>query len=644
MWIGPIARHTGDRVTRPRRQGSKRPLARRLAMERLEDRMVLSGGLVLTAFGTATDCLAQDVFLDSANQIVVAGKAGLAATTIADFAVARYQASTGALDPSFGNGAGWVTTHVGQGSWDGGTAAVPYPADAGEKILVGGYAQTKSSGGANQNWALARYNGVGTLDTTFGGQRSNAPGTVQTDLGESMLYQEQVEDLLVDGEGRIVALGKLSSLVRYTPEGRLDTEFSSDGIVDVDFTPAAVALTRDQSQILVLGTRTVTTEDFVVASYNLDGTPDTDFGEGGIATCDFGRYEEAEAMAVDADGSIVVLGNAVADGDGYSRFGLVRFSSQGILDDEFGGDGLVQMKFESNTLAGPTPRDLAIDSATGKIIAVGYTNDTPSRFIVARFMPDGDLDPSFSGDGAAYAEIFESAMALAVTVQSNGPDTDGDVIVAGKAYHVTGVSKGTFAALARYQADGAPDQDFGAPSIIIGDVRQSEGNSGNTAFNFTVRLSAPSLSDVTVDFATANGTATSSDYVAKSGSLTINAGQTTGTIPVQVIGDRTKEPDESFYLNLSNPSGGYVLLDGQALATIWNDDGGKTSSASLATDTSAGVESEYAALAAAAAYDQTALRRDAADAVYSSLAYSHRKDDRQTFELALAELDLLFGL
>lgn len=641
MWIGPIARHTRDRVTRPRRQGSKRPLARRLAMERLEDRMVLSGGLVLTAFGTATDCWAQDVFLDSANQIVVAGKAGLAATTIADFAVARYQASTGALDPSFGNGAGWVTTHVGQGSWDGGTAAVPYPADAGEKILVGGYAQTKSSGGANQNWALARYNGVGTLDTTFGGQRSNAPGTVQTDLGESMLYQEQVEDLLVDGEGRIVALGKLSSLVRYTPEGRLDTEFSSDGIVDVDFTPAAVALTRDQSQILVLGTRTVTTEDFVVASYNLDGTPDTDFGEGGIATCDFGRYEEAEAMAVDALGRIVVLGNAC---EGYYRFGLTRFNEDGSLDTTFGNAGRVQEKFESSVPAGPTPRDLAINSATGKIIAVGYTNDTPSRFIVARFMPDGDLDPSFSGDGAAYAEIFESAMALAVTVQSNGPDTDGDVIVAGKAYHVTGVSKGTFAALARYQADGAPDQDFGAPSIIIGDVRQSEGNSGNTAFNFTVRLSAPSLSDVTVDFATANGTATSSDYVAKSGSLTINAGQTTGTIPVQVIGDRTKEPDESFYLNLSNPSGGYVLLDGQALATIWNDDGGKTSSASLATDTSAGVESEYAALAAAAAYDQTALRRDAADAVYSSLAYSHRKDDRQTFELALAELDLLFGL
>ncbi len=176
-----------------------------------------------------------------------------------------------------------------------------------------------------------------------------------------------------------------------------------------------------------------------------------------VGVSDSFAYISAAADPSDR-GSIVVLGNAVADGDGYSRFGLVRFSSQGILDGEFGGDGLVQMKFESNTLAGPTPRDLAIDSATGKIIAVGYTNDTPSRFIVARFMPDGDLDPSFSGDGAAYAEIFESAMALAVTVQSNGPDTDGDVIVAGKAYHVTGVSKGTFAALARYQADGALDQ------------------------------------------------------------------------------------------------------------------------------------------------------------------------------------------
>ncbi|MGI6414288.1 MAG: Calx-beta domain-containing protein [Thermoguttaceae bacterium] len=547
-------------------------------MERLEDRTVLSGGLVLTAFGSATYCWAEDVFLDSANQIVVAGRAGLSAS---DFAVARYQASTGALDPSFGNGAGWVTTDVGRGFWDGGTAAVPYPADAGEKILVGGLARAKF---ASYDWALARYNGVGTLDTTFGGLGPSAPGTVQTDLGTSTTYQERVEDMLVDGEGRIVAVGTPSSLVRYTPEGRLDREFSSDGIVDVGFAPAAVALTRNQSQILVLGTREATTKDFAVARYNLDGTLDTSFGQEGIATCDFGEYDEAEAMAVDALGRIVVFGNAC---EGYYRFGLARLGADGSLDTTFGNAGRVQKKFESSVAAGPTPTDMVIDGQTGKIITVGYTNEYPQRFIVARFKPDGDLDPSFSDDGAAYRTIFDSAsdsaMALAVTVEPNGAGLDGDVIVAGAAYHVTGGTKEGFAALARYQANGVPEEAFGAPSIIIGDVYQSEGNSGTTNFSFTVRLSGPSSNPITVNYATANGTARGSDYVAQSGTLEIPANATTGTIPVQVIGDRTKEQDETFYLNLSVPSEGYVLLDGQAVATIWNDDGGKTSSAALAS-------------------------------------------------------------
>lgn len=123
------------------------------------------------------------------------------------------------------------------------------------------------------------------------------------------------------------------------------------------------------------------------------------------------------------------------------------------------------------------------------------------------------------------------------------------------------------------QGLGTITNDDQAPTISISDVSLTEGNSGTKSFSFTVTLSAPSGSPVTVRFATANGTATTGnkDYNATSGTLTIAAGQTTGTITVQVKGDRKSEPNETFFVNLTNPTNA-TLLDGQGMGTILNDD------------------------------------------------------------------------
>jgi hypothetical protein len=78
---------------------------------------------------------------------------------------------------------------------------------------------------------------------------------------------------------------------------------------------------------------------------------------------------------------------------------------------------------------------------------------------------------------------------------------------------------------------------------------------------------------VTVSFATADGTATAgSDYVATSGTLTFNPGVTTQTITVNVVGDTTVEPNETFLVNLSAPSNA-TIATGQGTGTIVNDDG-----------------------------------------------------------------------
>jgi parallel beta-helix repeat protein len=111
------------------------------------------------------------------------------------------------------------------------------------------------------------------------------------------------------------------------------------------------------------------------------------------------------------------------------------------------------------------------------------------------------------------------------------------------------------------------------PSISISDVWISEGNSGTVDAVFTVSLSFAGTSSVTVTFSTADDSATAgSDYVATSGNLTFNPGETTKTISVQVNGDTVDEVNETFFVNLTSATHA-TIADGQGIGTIVNDDG-----------------------------------------------------------------------
>ncbi len=110
------------------------------------------------------------------------------------------------------------------------------------------------------------------------------------------------------------------------------------------------------------------------------------------------------------------------------------------------------------------------------------------------------------------------------------------------------------------------------PGVTIFDVSLTEGQNGTQTASFSVRLSFQSASDVTVAYSTANGSATAgTDYNASSGTLTIPAGHLIRTIGVTVRGDRKREPDEVFYMNLTSPSGASIV-DGQGVGTLRNDD------------------------------------------------------------------------
>jgi hypothetical protein len=117
------------------------------------------------------------------------------------------------------------------------------------------------------------------------------------------------------------------------------------------------------------------------------------------------------------------------------------------------------------------------------------------------------------------------------------------------------------------------DETTGPLSVSIDDVTVTEGNTGTTNAVFRVALSASSGQTVTVDFATANGTASApSDFTAQNGTLTFSGGATVAFIVVPVVGDTTDESTETFRVDLSNATNA-TLGDASATGSILDDDG-----------------------------------------------------------------------
>ncbi|HTD19280.1 MAG TPA: Calx-beta domain-containing protein, partial [Ktedonobacteraceae bacterium] len=133
----------------------------------------------------------------------------------------------------------------------------------------------------------------------------------------------------------------------------------------------------------------------------------------------------------------------------------------------------------------------------------------------------------------------------------------------------TGVTRLTSNAFSDRESNWQPISVTPLPGISINDVTLAEGGSGTKNFDFTVTRSGDTSITSSVNFATADGTATvaNSDYVANSGTLSFAAGETTKTITIVVNGDTTVEPDETFSVNLSNCVG-CIITDSHGVGTI----------------------------------------------------------------------------
>jgi uncharacterized delta-60 repeat protein len=278
-----------------------------------------------------------------------------------------------------------------------------------------------------------------------------------------------------------VLLGLVMVLGVPTPSraesGQLDVAFGVGGQRTTDLGGTydwgyATAVQPD-GRILAAGvTNSRGTYDFVVTRYLAGGALDPSFGDGGAAITDFGGSKDwAYALALQPDGRIVVAG--VSDRSGSQDFALARYDTTGRLDPSFGNGGLVL------TPVRPLTTDIVHGLAIqpdGKIVAAGVTyDDTVSlrphgNFMVARYTPQGQLDPAF-GVGGVTTTNFEGESydePYAVVLQP-----DGRIVLGGVSNTGGGIGRIMGAdnlALARYLPNGLIDPSFGNSGTVVVDA------------------------------------------------------------------------------------------------------------------------------------------------------------------------------
>ncbi|HUY87497.1 MAG TPA: DUF4214 domain-containing protein [Pirellulales bacterium] len=381
---------------------------------------------------------------------------------------------SGGLDSTFGAG-GVVTTPVGTSAWVDSVAVEP---DG--KIVAGGAATI----GGQSEFALARYDANGSLDTSFGND-----GIVTTAVGAG---GSRINGLAVLPDGSIVAVGQSFdgsglnlTIARFKDDGSLDASFGSGGIVETsDGTGAqdgfAVAVQSD-GKIVVAGGGNAGIALVRVLS---DGSLDSSFGVGGVDILDpvpgGAGYEYASGLAIQPDGKIV----AVAGGG--SDFSVVRVNANGSVDASFGENGFVSQKVGYSGGSGGS--QAVVLQPDGKIVVGGAVvtqlaakpkppvlpgqvqNDVETQdpayvyFGLARFNADGSLDTTFGSAGVVTTKVAGGGDAL----NSLALLPDGRIVAGGGAeIDPDGANpQGAFAA-AIYNADGSLDTNFANGGIFV---------------------------------------------------------------------------------------------------------------------------------------------------------------------------------
>lgn len=316
----------------------------------------------------------------------------------------RAVAAPGDLDPAFGTD-GKVVTNLG-----GTEAAYSVALQTDGKIVVAG----TSNASGSDDFMVTRYLENGTLDASFGTGGTvltDLSGAGSTDLGRRLAIQTDGK-IVVVGETDAGTGGKNYALVRYMPDGTLDSGFGTGGLVVL--------------------------------------------GEGS------GMDDGLSAVTLQPDGKIVVAGYSWSSFSGGTRTAVVlRFLGSGVLDPSFGTGGSWGLNFGGSRYWGTS---LAIDGS-GRILLAGYGPQPNWNGFVARLTAGGSTDTSFNGgvQQANFGAFTESGF-NAVRLQS-----DGRIVVAGNKYTSGSYDPTADFALSRYLDNGTLDTSFGTAGMTTTD-------------------------------------------------------------------------------------------------------------------------------------------------------------------------------
>jgi len=361
-------------------------------------------------------------------------------------------AQPGTLDRSFSTD-GKIISETYRGNYCNSTAM-----QADGKIIVAGSGGYDDIGG----FLLARYNSDGTIDNSFGNEGRSVVGVSET-------AGEYIESIVILADGKILAAGWFGSygsidiaLLRYNPNGSLDSSFGVNGIVITDiarFDYIYDMAVQTDGKIIVAGDRVkdenFDTETSFTVRYMPDGSLDNSFGKRGIVITTYKSNTEIKSVALQADSKIIIAGIYWGIGDEYM---LVRYRIDGSVDSSFGVNGIARFSFGYDLGDYSELVDIAVQ-ADGKILAVGNNGVFESHIVVARFTANGAIDSNFGGGKGYTSPFFEAGSSAAGTALVQ---EDGRIIITGAYYDQIG-----YFAILRLKENGILDSSFGENGITL---------------------------------------------------------------------------------------------------------------------------------------------------------------------------------
>ncbi len=316
------------------------------------------------------------------------------------------------------------------------------------KIVASGVA----SNGTNNDFALMRYHPDGAIDTTFG-----SSGIILTDFANE---SDEAWRIAILNDGKILVSGIVTNssqpspaFVRYNSDGSLDGTFGVGGKVVASATLGPLSGNAAPSMAIqpdgkILFACQISSSNFCILRFNPDGNLDLSFNVTGIVETDFGNgLDYAQDVAVQANGRIVAACISQI-GNGASAFGLARYTADGRLDSSFGGTGLVR-SISGNVSSSSIGANRVFVLENGNILAIGTSRLSNFRIAVYRYLDNGFLDLTFNGTGFA---IGTSSLGLGFG-RDGAVQTDGKIVV---------VEGSTDFAAWRFNSTGSLDTSFGS--------------------------------------------------------------------------------------------------------------------------------------------------------------------------------------